>query len=202
MNQILIAFHFDPETVERAVAPEKRTKAGPKRQAESRSERIRKLNLIWGDELWMPVRLRLAGADLFLCGGHTHRRNPELQGPGPDPIPEGHKPCPWETVNVLELARRGPIALIKADRVGEGGVMVPYQGELTFRKVGDTIEVEFLVGVGPTRRSAAVLFEDLLQNWLAFSEEVRTQFLGEVPELAEHKEFGRWFRDGLDYLRQ
>ncbi|MFL5759593.1 MAG: hypothetical protein ACJ789_07640 [Thermomicrobiales bacterium] len=150
----------------------------------------------------MPVRLRLADVDLFQCQGHTHRRDPKIHGPGPDLLPEDHQRCPWQTVNVLELARRGPIALFHAARTGEGRVRVPYEGELSFRMMGDNVEVEFLVGVGPTKRSAVVLYEDLLQNWLAFSEDVRKQFLEALPDLADHEEFGPWFREGLPYLRR
>jgi hypothetical protein len=41
-----------------------------------------------------------------------------------------------------------------------------------------------------------VPFDDLLTAWMRFVARVRADLPAALPELAEHKDYSRWFREG------
>lgn len=82
------------------------------------------------------------------------------------------------------------------------------QGAIVFRVQGQLVEVSFRAWYeSPENYSldaiqAVVDYDELFTKWELFSEQVRTQFLEVLPELAENVQYGDWFRGGLDYLRR
>jgi hypothetical protein len=81
---------------------------------------------------------------------------------------------------------------------------------LIFRVRGIVVEVQYRewyeaeypenYSLEPIR--AVVPFPELIAAWEQFSEEVRTQFLEVLPELAENEEYGPWFREGPPYFER
>jgi hypothetical protein len=175
-----------------------------------RTEKLHTAALEWDDTLWMPTRFRLHETELFVCPGRAHPRIEALDGPGPSLLPEGHDPCPRAWVPVITLAVIGWKALRAAAEQGESRMMLAEAGYLVFRVHGGEVEVQSWKSHPPINpeqssrrpRQATVRFADLMTAWEVFSEEVRTQFLEVLPELAENEEFGTWFREGLPYLRR
>jgi hypothetical protein len=101
-------------------------------------------------------------------------------------------------------------ALPAAAESGEQAMILGDNGDLVFRVEGENVEVQSWDGGVPIEPNqsgrkplkATVAFADLVEVWEAFSDEVRTQFLAVLPELADNEEYGPWFREGLDYLRR
>jgi hypothetical protein len=211
MGQILIQFYLGPERIALTYDPTWNSSpvVGKRWGADrSRAEKLRNLNLFWDASLWMPMRLRLNGTDLLDCGGGAHRRIEVIDGPGPKRFPEGHDQCPRAWLPVIVAARGGWFALRNAALWGEEGLMLADQGALHFRVHDPEVEVHYRLWYeSPENYSteaigAIVSFADLVAAWEVFSQEVRTQFLAVLPELAEHEEYGPWFREGLEYLRR
>ena len=111
---------------------------------------------------------------------------------------------------MITLAVIGWKALRAAAEWDEQSMMLAEAGYLVFRVHGSAIEVQSWKSHPPIRpdqstrrpRQATVNFAHLVEAWEAFSEEVRTQFLEVLPELAENEEYGPWFREGLPYLKR
>lgn len=210
-NGILLQFYLDPEKIAQTYDPSWNPSAATgKRWGVSRSRREKLLNLyLWFDDsLWMPMRLRLDGTDLFHCGGGPHRRIEAVHGPGAPRFEQGHDLCPWDRLPVIVAAKVGWFALRNALHEGESGFMMADQGAIVFRVQGQLVEVSFRAWYeSPENYSldaiqAVVEYDELFTKWELFSEQVRTQFLEVLPELAENVQYGDWFRGGLDYLRR
>jgi hypothetical protein len=147
----------------------------------------------------MPMRLRLNKIDFLHCSSRAHPRIEAIDGPGPEWIPNEQEPCPWQTIPVVVMARWGLWTLRRAAKKGKEMLLMGDQGDLDFR-VQDSELVRVQLRATPI--STFVRLADLMTEWESFSEEVRTQFLAVLPELAEHEEYGPWFREGLEYLRR
>jgi hypothetical protein len=165
----------------------------------SRTKKLRSVEFELEETLWMPMRLRLNMIDFLRCAGRAHPRIEAINGPGPELLPDDHVPCPFLIVPVLHMARWGLWTLRRAALKGEEMLLMADQGDLVFRVQGAEL-VEVQLRAEPIR--SVVPPADLMTAWELFSEEVRTQFLAELPELVDHAEYGPWFREGLDYLRR
>jgi hypothetical protein len=212
-NDILLQFYLDPEKIALTQDPnwDPSPITGLHRDAfRPRTDKLHIVDLEWDYTLHMPTRFRLHETDLFVCTRRAHPRIEAIDGPGPSWLPAGHDPCPRKWCPVIALAVTGLWALRAAAEWDEQSMMMGDTGDLVFRVHGADVEVQSWQLYAPnlpghssrSPRQATVGYADLVDAWEVFSEEVRTQFLAALPELAEHEEYGPWFREGLDYLRR
>ncbi|MFL5759123.1 MAG: hypothetical protein ACJ789_05255 [Thermomicrobiales bacterium] len=214
MESIFLQFYLDPDTIALTHAENWEPSLVVRHGGSPPRSRLVKLaltDLEFDHTFWMPTRLRLGATELFVCSQRAHPRMEAFNGPGPSLLPEGHAACPWRWCPVIALAVNAlEWALPQAVDWGEQSMMMGDNGDLVFRVDGTDVAVEYWDVYAPNlagpasrpARHATVGYADLLEAWEAFAEDVRTQFLAVLPELADNEEYGPWFREGLAYLRR
>jgi hypothetical protein len=195
-SSIVLEFFPDPDAIRELREPERKTKAGGRRNPPPLCNRIQHLEFEYGHYLRMPVRLALNGVDLLRCSGFAHPRFAAIHGVDGTAFANGHSPCPWAWMPIAYLASRGLRKVEASARYGFAKFELPFTPSLAFRVDGTDI----CVTAESTSRTQCVAYDKLHAAWGDFENRVRTCLLAILPELAANQQIGPWLSGGSSFF--